>query len=139
MARHLAVGDSSGPITIASASYYNPTGVLLAPGETYEIAADDSRWVDWHLASSADGRIEPSLMQSMAHWALRCKQGRWFQLIGAIGRSDSNLFPIGMHAAWTYKGQSGDAEPELCLFANDAWFAYLNNHGSVKVTIKRVA
>jgi len=26
----------------------------------------------------------------------------------------------------------------LCLFANDAWFAYLNNHGSVKVTIKRV-
>ena len=87
MARHLAVGDSSGPLAIASASYYNPTGVLLAPGETYEIAADDSRWVDWHLASSADGRIEPSLIQSMAHWAL---------------------------------------------------FAYLNNHGSVKVTIKRV-
>ena len=138
MTMHLAIGDSSGPLSIASVSHYNPTGVLLTPGATYEIAADDSRWADWHLASSADGRIQPSFAQSMARWALRCKQGRWFQLIGAIGRNDAHLFPIGKHAVWTYQGQSDEAEPELFLFANDAWFAYLNNHGAVNVTVTRV-
>ncbi|MDM0014570.1 hypothetical protein QTH87_19160 [Variovorax sp. J22P168] len=138
MPRYLAIGDSSGPLSVASASYYNPTGVLLAPGETYAIAADDGRWVDWHLASSADGRMEPSFAQSLALWALRCKQARWFQLVGAIGRNDNHLFPIGMHAEWTYEGQSHDVAPELCLFANDAWFAYLNNHGAVGVTVTRI-
>jgi hypothetical protein len=27
------------------------------------------------------------------------------------------------------------ASPELQLFANDAWFAYFNNHGSVRIGV----
>ena len=136
MAKHLTVDESAGPLPVNSRVYFNPTGVLLDRGATYEIAADDSKWVDWHLASSADGRERPSLGQSLAQWALRCKAGKWFQLIGAVGRSDDYLFPIGMHARWTYARQAETAE--LYLLANDAWFAYFNNHGSVNVTIKRV-
>ncbi len=139
MATRLAVGQAVGPLAVASAEHYVPTGVLLEIGGTYDISSDDSRWLDWHLAASADGRVEPTLTQSMAQWALRCKEGRWFQLIGALGRSDAHLFPVGMHLRWTYKGQSNEVEPELQLFANDAWFAYFNNHGSVGVTIRRVS
>lgn len=138
MANRLAVGQTVGPLAVASAQYYVPTGVLLEIGGTYDISSDDSRWFDWYLASSADGRVEPSLAQSMAHWALRCKEGRWFQLIGAMGPSDAHLFPVGMHLRLTYQGQSDEVEPELQLFANDAWFAYFNNRGAVGVTIKRV-
>jgi hypothetical protein len=138
MGKHLAVGESVGPLPVHSASYYNPTGVVLDRGATYEIAADETRWLDWHLASSADGREQPSLAQLMVQWALRCKAGRWFQLIGAVGRSDDYLFPIGMHVRWTYAGQADDPAPELHLLANDAWFAYFNNHGSVNVTITRM-
>ena len=61
MAKHLTVDESAGPRPVNSRVYFNPTGVLLDRGATYEIAADDSKWVDWHLASSADRRERPSL------------------------------------------------------------------------------
>jgi hypothetical protein len=137
MAKHLTVGETLGPFPVGSRSFFNPTGVLLDRGATYEIAADDNTWVDWYLASDADGR-DPTLAQSIARWALRCKAGKWFQLIGAVGESDEYVFPIGKHIRWTFAGQGTDFSPELYLFANDAWFAYFNNHGSVNVTIMRV-
>ena len=103
------------------------------------ITADENRWSDWKLDSTADGRAKPTLAQSLVRWALRCKAGCWFQLIGAVGRSEEHLFPIGKHLRWTYEGQGGGRDVELHLFANDAWFAYWNNRGEVNVTITRVA
>jgi len=137
MARHLEIGESAVPLVVASSEYWVATGVLLDRGATYEIAADDSTWVDWHLASSAAGR-EASFAQSLAQWALRCKGALWFQLIAAVGRSDDHLIPVGKFLLWTFESQADKTSPELHLFANDASFAYFNNHGSVNVTIARV-
>jgi hypothetical protein len=136
-AAQLAIGQSTS-VRVPSASRYVPTGVVLKRGAKYVITADKSHWQDWNLDSDADGRDKPTFVQSMAQWALRCKSGRWFQLIGAVGRSDEHFFPVGKHLQWTYEGQGSSRDVELNLFANDAWFAYWNNRGEVNVTITRV-
>lgn len=134
----LDIGQTVGPFAVSSSERWVSTGVLLDHGATYEISADDSKWVDWHIASCAAGQERPTFSQSLAQWALRCKQGRWFQLIGAAGHSDDHCFPVGKFLRWTYEGHGGHTPLQLHLFANDAWFAYFNNHGSVNVTIQRV-
>ncbi|MBT2304880.1 hypothetical protein J7E70_31165 [Variovorax paradoxus] len=134
----LAIGQSTS-VCVPSASRYVSTGVVLKRGAKYVITADKSHWQDWKLDSDADGRDKPTFAQSAVQWALRCKSGRWFQLIGAVGRNNEHLFPVGKHLQWTYEGQGSSRDEVLHLFANDAWFAYWNNHGEINVTITRVA
>jgi hypothetical protein len=139
MASTLAVGEAIGPISVPSVERYVPTGLQLARDAAYVIQADNSIWVDWHLPSDANGR-EATFFQSLAAWALRCKRAKWFQLIGAVGKGDDFLIPIGKHLRWTFDGNGcGPAPYELFLFANDAYFAYYNNKGTIGVTITRVA
>lgn len=136
MAAQLSVGQAVGPMQVTSEEHYVATGVLLEPGATYEISADDAEWIDSTISSTAAGNPAPALAQQTFQGLLRCQEARWFELIGAVGRSDEHLLPIGMGREWTYDGTDLDAE--LQLFANDAIGFYWNNHGSVGVTIKRL-
>jgi len=139
MPAHLSVGQIVGPLQVPSEEHYFGTGVLLDSGAAYEIAADQSEWTDSAIPSTAAGNPDPVLAQQVFQGLLRCQEGLWFELVGAVGRSDAHLFPVGMRKVWTYESHSVEAEPELQLFANDAFGFYFNNHGSIGVTITRIS
>lgn len=143
MATPLAVGQSVGPITVESGERYNRTGVLVERGATYDIRVinPEAEWLDRGIRSTAAGNPDPTWIQDHVDWSKRFREGLWFQLIGAVGRRDDDLFAIGTGCVWTFDrepaGTSGDLE--LCLFANDAWWAYFNNEGAQQVRITRTA
>ncbi len=102
------------------------------------------------MASSAFGTLETLFRKVTGNrqadfwWTKRIEEMPWFALVGVVadgaGADDKgNMLPhtkflIGDGARHTVKpGQGG----YLYCFANDAWQAYRNNSGSVRLTVKR--
>jgi hypothetical protein len=141
MPSQLRIGPPAVSLRVPSEVHYFATGVLLEPGATYEIRADNSEWSDASHACTASGNPDPVLAQRVFQGLLRCQDANWFALIGAAGPSDAQLFPVGMGRQWTFEpvGESDEAAPELQLFANDAIGFYWNNSGSIGVTIERIS
>jgi len=143
MNKPLNVGESLGPLEVDSRKRYFPTELLLSPGATYDIEVTDPKrtWMDFRALSTAEGNMNPTLVQRWLTPLRRYREGHWFQLIGAVGRSDAHLFPIGNRTTWTFAAnltpEIQDA-PALYLFANDAWLTYFNNDGSLPVRITRI-
>lgn len=63
----------------------------------------------------------------------RVPSERWFALIGSIDADDARAFPIGAGREWV----APDAGVLTC-FANDVPWAYLNNRGTVDLSVLRV-
>ena len=103
------------------------------------------------IASSAFGQLESLFrrvtgnQQADFWWTKRVEEMQWFALVGVVANGagvdnqDKSLphttFLIGDGTTHVVKrGKAG----YLYCFANDAWQAYGNNSGSVRLTVKRI-
>jgi len=141
--------------------WWNPTGLELLPGERYRISAR-GQWRDAGIRSGAAGYSNTWL--TWAEGSRRLKDADWFSLIAAIHPSPSLACkkPVGHNflSGWMDSRRQGvkaiDSQARLArigaentldvvqagylyLFANDAPFAYCNNHGRVTVSVARLA
>ncbi len=117
-----------------------PTGIILKPGQRYAFTAI-GEWGDW---------IKTCDHRGWHHgWMTRCarvKDASLFQLCGAIGKNDRNLFAIDTSQTWAVPDVLlADGDQQLYLFANDLRIMYFNNRelppeedGPMRVTITRV-
>jgi len=117
--------------TIDSRLKWNDTGINLIKGRRYRYQAI-GRWKDWFIECDANGYSQP--LMNFASWMKRVRSGRWFQLIGAVNQDASQHIKLGTEGTFTAQ-HSGP----LWAFANDAWFAYWNNSGSVELHVREDA
>lgn len=135
--------DQAIECSVEADRFYNFTGVIAAPSETYNIEVFQGD--QWHDGKeiSCDGNGWNCDSQSLGLIALpirAMKQFRrvpdvdWFTLCAAIGNDDSLAKPIGQRGDYTV-----EVAGELTLFANDLKSKYGNNSGSLRVKITRTA
>jgi hypothetical protein len=111
---------------INSRPHWNKTGFQVTAGKTYRLRAG-GMWCDATNKHDANGYEKPSLDR----WRRfrRVRSAPWFALIGTVEGRDA--FVIGTDKTWTAT-RSG----ELWCYANDVWFMYWNNRGSVTLEIE---
>lgn len=142
VARKLTPGGPSQTVTVYSALRYNWTGLQLESGASYrfEVPAGDT-WQDADIECGPDGWSTeqlPWMKETFVEFfepMRRCPEANWFELIGSYGDDDNSLFRIGSGAS----PHTATRDTELYLFANDLPAKYDNNHGSLEVTITRIA
>jgi len=135
----LAPGQSA-TVLIASATYWNKTGVMLDADVTYRFETlPGAVWTDWFIRTGADGFLTDDA-PAAAHAQLaamesqrRMPGARWFALTGAIGSTEQTAFVIGSSAT-----VRAAVAGELTAFANDVPGYYDNNRGSLLLRITRV-
>jgi hypothetical protein len=113
---------------------WNQTFVLVHPGEQYrfEVLPRDQVWKDWRIPATAVGYSKPYLRPFERF--RRVPGAAWFALVGTIGKTDDGAFVIGAGVT-----KSMDAAGKLVCFANDISFLYWNNHGSLQLSVSRLA
>lgn len=116
---------------------WNDTGILISPGEEYRLAVPLKNgcpqvWYDASTPETADGSVRTEAFYRRRQGKLRYPQGRWFQLLGAVG-VDGTVFPIGSSVSYV-----AQTEGVLQCFANDVLFWNRNNTGCLTVEITRV-
>lgn len=115
-------------IEVASAEYWNGSGVFVTTGQVFQIEATGT-WTDWYIDTDANGYS--SWYLNLFTLLKRDKSEKWFKLIASINQ-DKN-YPIGTTAIIT----ANETGP-LDFYANDANGFYWNNYGSIQVTITRI-
>ena len=110
--------------------FWNNTGIALEGGVHYAFSADGSWW-DLIYRCGPDGFESPNAFMRHFETKRRAPAERWFLLMGAIDGDASTIFRIGTSAKVTAP-RSGT----LTCFANDVPSAYLNNWGSVTLTVE---
>jgi hypothetical protein len=115
-------------VKIEAAEKWNRTGFRIVKGKRYRFAAS-GRWKDASIECDANGYDIPEL--APFRWLRRYRSADWFKLIGTIDGHDA--FPIGTASTWTAR-RGG----ELWCYANDVWFKYGNNSGSVELTVHEI-
>jgi len=135
----LAVGDSRS-VEIVAREKWNPTGVLVGPGQRYAFAAT-GKWIDGGIPCGPGG-FTVDQAHGIAHLIvkagapfLRVKNGRYFCVVGCVGRVRSSFFVIGTGRPDWSTSRSGLLE----CFANDVPIAYWNNEGSVALVVTRLS
>lgn len=153
--------DAGRPVTcdVFANQPWNYTGLYLDAGQSYRFDAA-GEWIDGsiacgpggtrdgtfqaqefvHVAASLLGEAE-TLFKRLSRnaqadfWLTRREEAfRWFALVGVIANGlDGNheVFRIGDGTRFT-----PTAPGYLYAFANDAWMAYGNNRGSVRLTVR---
>lgn len=155
----LAVGDHK-PVPVRAALWWNDSGLEVLEGEIYALAAD-GEWSDAGIRSTAAGYTLPLL--ALFTWARRARDATWFSLVAAVHPApglaavepSAGNFVTGWIESWRRHVQSLDRASQLTdigarrdltigraghlyLFANDAYFTYCNNDGTVSVSITRL-
>lgn len=133
--KRLEIGQQSPLIRVEAGKRWNLSSIQGSAGECYRVRASDHKWLDAGLESTAAGWDGNWLLKASKP-LIRCREGRWFQLIGALGKTERPLFPLGMDAEWVIP--NGE-DAELTLFANDVIGMYWNNCGFIEVTFTRLA
>ena len=134
----LEIGDEK-RVIVNSRAKFNDSGVDLVAGSVYRIASvPGARWKDLHLSRDANGwksedikffsRFVRSLEKNR-----RLPSAHWFEMVGAYGKSDRNLFRIGTQVMFQAAENS-----RLFLFANDLPSMYWNNSGSIETIVTRI-
>lgn len=160
--RQLSAGDRV-TVSVYAAQKWNATGIFLQAGKTYRMAAS-GEWLDAGVKfSPAGGEIEGHHISDIARLSAsalgmlekgvnaathghsdffltrRSESAPWLALIGYVAngiQADSvdgppgEIFAIG--GGCEFKPA---ADGYLYAYANDAWQAYANNHGSVSLTV----
>lgn len=115
------------------------TGVQMRAGCTYRLTAS-GKWTDLGMTCGPEGYASHDYPNKIAsrvlrivEWTRRVRQANWFALIGAVDSDRRRKFVIGRAASVTPM-----RDGELLCFANDFWFAYLNNRGSVDLNVEGV-
>lgn len=134
-AHELVIGESVGPIPVLAILHWNASRILARPGQRFLIEADDSVWLDDKMPATAAGEAGMGL-QRLTGTMCRHRQASWMELVGTLGRSHDHQFRIGRGTVW--ENLTG-IEAEIHFYANDVYFMYFNNAGSVMVTVTRLA
>lgn len=113
--------------TIRSCNYWNETGFHVEKDKRYRYAAVGT-WKDASILCNADG-WSSELCDAFLGWAKRCREADWFQLVGSVDRLSP---PILMGCSGTF---IAPATGELYCYANDGYWAYANNSGSITLTV----
>lgn len=117
----------AGTATIESRRYWNPTGFHVEQGKRYRYRATGT-WSDAAIVCDANGWSR--WWANYLDWAKRCRHAHWFQLVGCVDRTSE---PIVMGTEGTF---IAPATGELYCYANDGYWAYGNNRGSVVLTLQ---
>ena len=122
-------------VKVCSNAKLKDTGIDLIKNCEYKYKATGI-WVDWFIPCDADGYpdVLNSLMNTIfGRHTKRIPSAKWFQLVGVIKGSQDIAYEIklGMEGIFPSPESGG-----LCVFANDADFAYWNNFGCIELYIE---
>lgn len=137
----LAPGEAH-TFTVRAPEQYSWSGVRVEAGGDYAFEIDEGEtWQDKDIVCGPEGwRTEdlPWFKEAVIEpfeRRRRCPNARWFELVGSIGDDGGHFFRIGKGGTdSTYRSPK---EEELYAFANDLRSTYGNNHGEIRVTVKR--
>jgi hypothetical protein len=107
--------------------HWNKTGFQVTAGKTYQFHTSGT-WCDAGNKCDAKGYEKPSLARWV--WLRRVRGAPWFALIGTVEGRDEFVID---EKPWT-AARSG----ELWCYANDVWFMYWNNRGSVTLEMEEL-
>ena len=126
---HLNIGDQK-EFIIDAALKWNTTELSVLANEEYYFEAI-GKWKHAGIECTADG---------YSHWALilaaifrRSFKNKWFALICTVDKS-CHKYLIGQKSNIKFC-KAGN----LYFYANDLICMYWNNHGTIELTIKRIA
>ena len=125
-------------VTVDARCQWNPTGIILERGATYELKVAGRReaWTDsWQSESDLETGWTGLYRFSggyARHWA-RAPRHPIYALMGAQGYEERYFFVVGEGRA--LKAEAGE---ELMFFANDWPGAYENNHGCLQVDVRKL-
>ena len=128
-------------VKVVAERKYNWSGIQIEEGAKYRFEADGV-WFDASIECDAAG-WETEIL-GWAKEALirrfednrRCPDAHWFELIGAYGDNDNDLFRLG--EAVNGVELSAEKTAPQWLFANDLSYKYGNNRGEISVKITRI-
>jgi hypothetical protein len=128
----LNVGEST-TVDVNAKPKWNDAAITLRKGERYSFAASGI-WNDASIQCGPEGYENSSPLFRIVERFRRAPKARWFELIGSIGRSGSDVFAIGRGG-----GLNVTDNGRLYFFANDLPLMYYNNSGYVQVRVTRIA
>lgn len=142
----LAVGESK-QVSVQANRKFNRSGVLVQPGQSYEVQYDFAdKWYDASIECAADGWDRDDIDSwRLKEWFIklaeddrRVSEAKWFELIATVGKRDERA----MRFVNTNANQATITiahEGQLYFFANDLLSKYGNNFGKIDVMVKRIA
>jgi hypothetical protein len=132
-------------VTIYANQKYSRSGLMLEKGGEYYFEIPGNQcWNDGGIDCGPSGWERTTAALGMQEIFARIKQderrypsAKWFEVIGAVGKSDENLLQILRYqdTSHPFKALRGG---ELYAFPNDLDRQYFNNMGFIKLTIHRV-
>jgi len=118
-------------LTIIADQLFSDDCIAIGPGEQYDIWCNEGeKWKDWYKTSAPEGYNNPFAKP----FRLRCRTAKCFCLCGVYDKDDETSFEIGMRTTIFPE----NTRKLLSFFANDVRWAYCNNHGQIKVSVKRI-
>ena len=131
--------------TINSKDRFSWSGIHLVKGGKYNFTfPPGQKWTDGSQECGPDGwttEVLPFYKEypiKLMERRRRYPEANWFEVIGALGKSDDLLFRIGDGSKSTTPYVS-PADADLYAFANDLRLMYYNNKGSMKVCVERLS
>lgn len=112
---------------IRSDEIWNDTGISVEKGTTYHYKAIGT-WVDFPYTCEANGYSKNYLKPF--NKLKRVPSANWFQLIAVVDQDMSTASKLEAGGAYT-----APRTGRLWAFANDAWYFYFNNKGSIDFII----
>jgi len=113
---------------------WNETPFRVVEGHRYRFSAT-GEWKDWRTPSGATGYLDDRLKRFEP--LRRLPEARWFSLVGAVNRDRLTLFDIG-HLIAEQQPWTAPETGTLYCFANDVWFMYWNNRGTVELSMEEI-
>lgn len=139
------VGDCF-EMEVRAASTWNASGLRFIPNEKYEIEVlgENPTWKDGDIDDVSptgwtnnhrelEGKNLLKFFLPLVEPLRRDSKNDWFYLMGATASVEYRQFPIGTGISYAPK-----VEGEFCAFANDLYWMYGNNEGSLNIRVTRV-
>ncbi len=131
--------------TIVARDRYCWSKIHLVEGGRYRfVIPPKQKWTDSKIKCGPEGWKTKDLYWlkrtavRIAEKRRRHRKANWFEIIGALGKSDDRLIRIVAESKKS-KPWTCPVEADLYGFANDVRLMYYNNKGSMKITIERVS
>lgn len=141
--KQLNIGETH-ECTVLAKLKFNWSGVFLEKGAKYKFSVTPGdTWSDADIECGPGGWTSDRLpwakdkIVSLFESRRRYPKANWFELVGAYGDEDDDLFRLGN----AEQGQviQATTDGDLYLFANDLNSKYDNNDGELKLTIERIS
>lgn len=154
------------PAVVQAIKAWNATGVQVRSGDRYAVTVQPGHdtWHDDQICSGPEGYASSSTWLRLGESARRVGNAPWFSLVAAVhpspGLETRNPDEAHLVTGWIKSfvhdvgevdeasqlvivGRQGEfditQDGHLYLFANDVAWAYSNNHGALRVVVRRIA